>query len=190
MAPDALAPCVARTSAAMILTIEYVGPSLTWGRTSSTCVISMWRNDTKCKYMFMFLMKNLANNDKGFLKVLLPCGILGFLLVAHRVNSNPRQCGVMDLLPVDSNPTGLMVRRPLSIRYNYLRRNVIFRRQNVTSKWCDVSTLKCDIWWFLHNNDFIIALCVHWVVIAYHLHMQQKTFFTEHTLTLFTWFSR
>ena len=39
---------------------EYVGPSLTWGRILSTCVISMWLNDTKCKYMFMFPQKNLA----------------------------------------------------------------------------------------------------------------------------------
>ena len=32
--------------------IEYVGPGLTWGRIVSTCVISMWCNDIKCKYMF------------------------------------------------------------------------------------------------------------------------------------------
>ena len=41
--------------------IEYVGPSLTWGRILSTCVKSMWRNDIKCKYMFMFPLKNLAH---------------------------------------------------------------------------------------------------------------------------------
>ena len=40
--------------------IEYVGPSLTWGSVISTCVKSMWRNDIKCKYMFMFPQKNLA----------------------------------------------------------------------------------------------------------------------------------
>ena len=28
-----------------------------------TCVISMWRNDTKCKYMFMFPLKNLARKE-------------------------------------------------------------------------------------------------------------------------------
>ena len=41
---------------------RYVGPSLTWGRILSTCVISMWSNDIKCKYtgMFMFPLKNLA----------------------------------------------------------------------------------------------------------------------------------
>ena len=33
---------------------------LVWGRISTTCVISMWRNDTKCKYMFMFPLKNLS----------------------------------------------------------------------------------------------------------------------------------
>ena len=40
--------------------VEYLGPGLTWGRISSTCVISMWRNDIKCKYMFMFPQKKLA----------------------------------------------------------------------------------------------------------------------------------
>ena len=28
--------------------------TLTWGRILSTCVISVWSNDIKCKYMFMF----------------------------------------------------------------------------------------------------------------------------------------
>ena len=40
--------------------IEYVRPSLAWGRILSTCVISMWRNDIKCKFMFMFPLKNVA----------------------------------------------------------------------------------------------------------------------------------
>ena len=40
--------------------IEYVGPSLTWRSVLSTCVKSMWRNDIKCKYMFMFPQKKLA----------------------------------------------------------------------------------------------------------------------------------
>ena len=40
--------------------IEYVGPSLTWGWISSTCVKSMWRNDIKCKYMLLFPHKKLA----------------------------------------------------------------------------------------------------------------------------------
>ena len=40
--------------------VEYVSPGLTRGRILSTCVISMWGNDMKCKYMFMFPLKNLA----------------------------------------------------------------------------------------------------------------------------------
>ena len=39
---------------------EYVGPGLTWGRILSTCVISMWSNEIKCKYMFMFPLRKLA----------------------------------------------------------------------------------------------------------------------------------
>ena len=34
--------------------------SFSWGRIWSTCVMSMWSNDTKCKYMFMYLLKNSA----------------------------------------------------------------------------------------------------------------------------------
>ena len=62
MAADALAPYVARTSAAMIFDYrEYVGPSHIRGSVLSTCVKSMWSNDIKCKYMFMFPLKNLAS---------------------------------------------------------------------------------------------------------------------------------
>ena len=39
--------------------VEYVGPCLTWIRISSTWVISMLRNDIKCKYLFMSAL-NLA----------------------------------------------------------------------------------------------------------------------------------
>ena len=63
MAADALAPYVVRRqdiSSHDIDFREYVGPYLIWGRILSTCVISMWRNSIKCKYMFMFTLKNLA----------------------------------------------------------------------------------------------------------------------------------
>ena len=40
--------------------VEYVGPSPSWGSELSTCVKSMWRNDIKCKHIFMFLQKSLA----------------------------------------------------------------------------------------------------------------------------------
>ena len=33
--------------------IEYVCPYLTWGRIQSTCVISTWSNDIKCKCLFL-----------------------------------------------------------------------------------------------------------------------------------------
>ena len=47
----------------MILTMLYVDPGLTWGRIFSACVISMWSNDIKCKYMFIFPLKNLARKE-------------------------------------------------------------------------------------------------------------------------------
>ena len=50
--------------------VEYVGPGLTWGRILSTSVISMWSNDIKCKYLFIFTLQNLAR--KG---LIVPCAI-------------------------------------------------------------------------------------------------------------------
>ena len=41
--------------------VEYVGHCLTWGRILSTCVISIWKNDIICKYMFMLPLKKLAH---------------------------------------------------------------------------------------------------------------------------------
>ena len=67
MAADGLAPYVASHD---IDYVEYVGPGLTWGRILSTCVISMWSNDIKCKYMFMFPLNNLA------CKELTHCGLV------------------------------------------------------------------------------------------------------------------
>ena len=40
--------------------VEMVSPCLTWWRIPTTCVISMWSNDIKCKCMFLFPLKNLA----------------------------------------------------------------------------------------------------------------------------------
>ena len=62
--------------------IEYVGPSLTWGSVQSTCVKSMWRNDIKCKYMFMLPQKQFAR------KGLMP---LCFVIVKHRESLCNRQ---------------------------------------------------------------------------------------------------
>ena len=61
MAADALAPHVARTSAKC--NVKYVDTALTWGRILSTCVISMWSNDIKCRYVFMFPLQNLAPKE-------------------------------------------------------------------------------------------------------------------------------
>ena len=48
--------------------VEYVGPGLTWGRILITCVLSMWSNDIRCKYMFMFPLKNLARKGLIFVR--------------------------------------------------------------------------------------------------------------------------
>ena len=48
--------------------VEYVVYCLIYcGRISTTCVVWMWRNDIKCKYMFMFPLKNLAR--KGLINM-------------------------------------------------------------------------------------------------------------------------
>ena len=46
--------------------VEQVGPCLTQERISTTCVMSVWRNDRNCKYIFMFLLKNLACKELTF----------------------------------------------------------------------------------------------------------------------------
>ena len=40
--------------------VELVRFCLTWARISTTCVMSMWRNGIKHKYIFLFPLKNLA----------------------------------------------------------------------------------------------------------------------------------
>ena len=47
--------------------VEYVGAGVTWGRILSTCVLSMWSNDIKCKYIFMFSLKKLAHKELIYL---------------------------------------------------------------------------------------------------------------------------
>ena len=48
--------------------VEYVSLGLTWGRILSTCVISMWSNDIKCKYIFMLPLNNLARKGLMLMK--------------------------------------------------------------------------------------------------------------------------
>ena len=62
MAADALAPYVTRTSAVMILIMQNrkVLVLLKEEFQSTTWVLLVWRNDIKCKYMFMFPLKHLA----------------------------------------------------------------------------------------------------------------------------------
>ena len=43
--------------------VEYASPGLTGRRILITCIISMWSNDIKCKYMFMFSLQNLARKE-------------------------------------------------------------------------------------------------------------------------------
>ena len=40
--------------------VEYVSAGLTWGRILRICVISMWSNDIKCKYMFYVLSEKFS----------------------------------------------------------------------------------------------------------------------------------
>ena len=57
MVVDALAPCVARTSAAMILIMEN---RQVFVLLEGEFQLPVWRNDIKCKDIFMFSLKNLA----------------------------------------------------------------------------------------------------------------------------------
>ena len=69
MVADALAPCVARTSAPMALTYR-IGKFLSYMRNSTACAMSLWRNGINCRYIFM-----LPNNEltlKGLFNSLWP----------------------------------------------------------------------------------------------------------------------
>ena len=60
---------------------------------STTCVISMWRYDTKCKYMFMFSQKNLARKGLSYracssatnvgTTILVPCHVIKSLTLTE-----------------------------------------------------------------------------------------------------------
>ena len=43
--------------------VNLVGPWLTRGMISITCVMSVWTNDRNCEYMFMYLLKKLARKQ-------------------------------------------------------------------------------------------------------------------------------
>ena len=55
MMPDTLAPCIARSSTAMLSTMSgsVGGPCFPSGKSSTTCAIPVWRNVIKCKYKFI-----------------------------------------------------------------------------------------------------------------------------------------
>ena len=55
--------------------IEQVSSCLAWGRISTTCVMSVWRNYINCRYVFVFIRKNLL--CEGFIEcyLLMPCGV-------------------------------------------------------------------------------------------------------------------
>ena len=53
--------------------VEYAGPNLTWGRILRTCVISVWSNDIKYKYMFMLSLKNAARKGLSVWSVVEQC---------------------------------------------------------------------------------------------------------------------
>ena len=40
---------------------EWVSSCLTWGRISTTCLMSMWRNEINCRYICMFPVENLVH---------------------------------------------------------------------------------------------------------------------------------
>ena len=47
--------------------VEWARSCLTWGMLSTACVMSIWRNDIKCKYMLLFPLKNLAHKGSCFI---------------------------------------------------------------------------------------------------------------------------
>ena len=82
-----LASCVARTSASKVdvYYLEEVSPCLPRGRISTTSVMSVWRNDVNCRYMFMFFIKHSA--CKGLKRWPL-CSCLVVLKISTQIGIN------------------------------------------------------------------------------------------------------
>ena len=43
--------------------VELLRSYISWGRVSTTCVMSLWRNDINCSYNLIFTMKKLAGQE-------------------------------------------------------------------------------------------------------------------------------
>ena len=54
IANDALAPYIARSSIAIARTMYQYVLNLSWGKITAECRISVWMNDRKCEYTFVF----------------------------------------------------------------------------------------------------------------------------------------
>ena len=62
MVADVLAPCITRSSAVMILTM-LTTQVIVLQKEGFRQLISVWKNDRNCKYLFMFLLKSLAYKE-------------------------------------------------------------------------------------------------------------------------------
>ena len=98
--------------------VEEVGSCLIWGRISTTCVVSMWRNDTKCEYMFMFPLKNFGR--KGLIK-----NISGQLKLYYRAVGWPHTISVKLFCRLQGTQIGLNVNM-IDVWYNEEKENTIF----------------------------------------------------------------
>ena len=83
---------------------EYLGPCLTLGRNSITCVMSIWDNGIRYRYMYMIPLKNLArkglNDDKA-----------DFTIITT-IETTRRQGNVVN---IGESPIALCVRPPSNI---------------------------------------------------------------------------
>ena len=105
MVADALAPCVARSSAAIDI-VEQLGPCLIFGRISTNWIMSMWSNDIKCKYMFICPLKNIAHKGLSFYNNVWDAGV--WILVSLEVdNLSPVDLKSLSCASVQSQLTHL-----------------------------------------------------------------------------------
>ena len=118
--------------------IEYVGPGLTWGRILSTCVISKWSNDIKCKYMFLFHLNKIA--CKWLVNVSYESAIT--------TKRNTTMC-LFHVIPCTSTvwSVGLRTGMRYILRTNYGLIDILYRRSVYQSKYQKENISTC--WWFL-----------------------------------------
>ena len=149
MAAYALSHCIARASAAMILAMwkrqVFIFPK---EGCQLPCVMTMWRIDIKCKYMFLFRLKNLAHNglilnthsiwNQGDPMVKQGAGVRSNILSKHQSMLNTvylfffsdQHQGLTTVRPIATTGNQKLHQGNNILRLSWLKSNLKFEKKN------------------------------------------------------------